>query len=165
MKLGCVGSSEHRHKPFYQFEAPCEDHKSPCRAGETRRPLGFPKKGSARRPITCSLVVYFYLAVPSTTPTLHLPCPLARATPACHLSCHLSTATAIHHLSSAIIQSIPGSFSAVLLRQDGSCHPHIGKAPCSHGHALGGSSMSLGPPYEQDSLFGSHSRHTISKVD
>lgn len=146
MKLGCVGSSQHRHKPFCQFEAPCEDHKSPCRAGETRRPLGFPKKGSARRPITCSLVVYFYLAVPSTTPTptLRLPCPLARATPACQLSCHLSSATAIHHLSSAIVQSILGSLSAVLLRHDGFCHAHNGRAPCSHGHALGGSSsMSL----------------------
>lgn len=143
MKLGCVGSSEHRHnrsassRPLVKI--------TNLRAERARRDVPWgPQKDQHGGPVH---VVWQsgqsgWSSLQCRVPhPLHLPCLLARATPACQLSCHLSIATAIPpsviRLTVSAIQS-QALLSAALPRHDGSCHPHNGRAPCGNGHALGG---------------------------
>ena len=63
-------------QPFSPFEAPCEDHKSPCRAGETRPR---PKEISMSAVLPCG-VPLAHCSHPRQT---HLPCPLLGSSNPC----------------------------------------------------------------------------------
>lgn len=153
MKLGCVGSSEHRHsrsarsRPLVKI--------TNLRAERARRDV---QKGSAWRPCWCTRGT----APKCTFPARWLERPLPVT-----LACHLSIATAIRHLSPVIsAHPIAGPLSAALPRDDGFSllsHPHRGRAPCGHSHVLEQASVDVRPGHGEGQRSSHSQGHRTSR--